>query len=151
MKEYAKTTKGKARSDNYRKDNDPSIKLMKRIWCISNPDKTRSYNQKRRALKHNAFVSSVNPTAIFERDNWTCKLCGRPVDRTVDHRHWDYPTIDHVVPLNKGGTHEPSNVQCTHFGCNNRKSDKYPVTDPEAISAIIKFNRVSLQVSGGIW
>jgi 5-methylcytosine-specific restriction endonuclease McrA len=34
------------------------------------------------------------------------------------------PTIDHIVPLARGGTHEPSNVQSAHFICNALKGDR---------------------------
>jgi 5-methylcytosine-specific restriction endonuclease McrA len=32
-------------------------------------------------------------------------------------------TLDHVVPLAKGGTHEPANTQIAHAVCNSRKND----------------------------
>lgn len=31
------------------------------------------------------------------------------------------PTLDHIIPLAAGGTHEPSNCQCAHFSCNSAK------------------------------
>jgi 5-methylcytosine-specific restriction endonuclease McrA len=31
------------------------------------------------------------------------------------------PTIDHIIALANGGTHEPTNVQCAHFICNATK------------------------------
>lgn len=34
------------------------------------------------------------------------------------------PSIDHIVPLNKGGTHELSNVQLGHARCNSTKQDR---------------------------
>lgn len=79
---------------------------------------------KRRAVKRNAYVADVSPTAIFERDCWTCQLCRRKVDRTKSAPHPKSPTIDHIVPLGAGGTHEPSNAQCAHFLCNSIKGDR---------------------------
>jgi 5-methylcytosine-specific restriction endonuclease McrA len=38
------------------------------------------------------------------------------------------PTIDHILPLARGGTHEPSNVQAAHFGCNAAKGARVPAT-----------------------
>ena len=35
-----------------------------------------------------------------------------------------YPTVDHIVPLSKGGTHTWNNVQLAHMACNSGKCDK---------------------------
>ena len=32
-----------------------------------------------------------------------------------------YPSIDHVIPLSKGGTHSWDNVKLAHFSCNSAK------------------------------
>jgi 5-methylcytosine-specific restriction endonuclease McrA len=34
--------------------------------------------------------------------------------------------LDHIVPLARGGTHEPRNVQVSHARCNNRKYSTGP-------------------------
>lgn len=66
----------------------------------------------------------VTLKSVMKRDGGLCKLCGRPVD-TTDRRGnglgYYYPTIDHIVPLSKGGEHVMSNVQLSHMICNSRK------------------------------
>ncbi|MFC8547296.1 HNH endonuclease [Streptomyces sp. NPDC057273] len=84
----------------------------------------RASKDKRRALERNAFVAPVNRTEVYERDRWTCQLCHEPVARAEVVPHPQAPTIDHVIPLAKGGTHEPANVQCAHFMCNSIKRDR---------------------------
>lgn len=79
---------------------------------------------RRRAAKRNAFVANVSPRKVYERDRWRCHLCGRKVWRTVAVPHPLAPTIDHLVPLAKGGTHEPANCATAHFLCNATKSDR---------------------------
>ena len=32
-------------------------------------------------------------------------------------------SIDHIIPLSLGGTHEPKNVQVVHLICNSTKSN----------------------------
>lgn len=76
---------------------------------------------KRRALERDAFVARVDRRTIFERDRWTCQLCGKRVRRTAEVPHPKAPVLDHIVPLADHGTHEPSNVQCAHFLCNSIK------------------------------
>lgn len=78
---------------------------------------------RRRARKREAFVAPVHRRRIFERDGWRCRLCGKKVKRDAVAPHPLAPVLDHIIPLAKGGTHEPANVQCAHFLCNSRKSD----------------------------
>jgi 5-methylcytosine-specific restriction endonuclease McrA len=33
-------------------------------------------------------------------------------------------SLDHVVPISKGGTDEPENLKLAHFICNVRKGNK---------------------------
>ncbi len=79
---------------------------------------------RRRALKRGAFVGVVHRKKIFERDGWRCQLCKRPVNRRAVVPHPRAATLDHIVPLADGGTHEPANVQCAHFLCNSIKGDR---------------------------
>ncbi|MFG3036868.1 HNH endonuclease [Streptomyces sp. NPDC048330] len=78
----------------------------------------------RRARKRAAFVAPVSRIAIFQRDDWTCQLCGIELDRSAIGPAPLAPTIDHIKPLANGGTHEPANVQAAHFLCNSTKSNR---------------------------
>lgn len=50
-----------------------------------------------------------------------CKVCPRcGVDKPLS----DYSpaaSVDHIIPLSRGGTHEPGNAQCSHLRCNVAK------------------------------
>lgn len=83
----------------------------------------RGAKDKRRALERQAFVAPVSRIQVYERDRWTCQLCGKPVMRGKVVPHPKAPTLDHVIPLSRGGTHEPANVQLAHYWCNTIKSD----------------------------
>jgi len=61
---------------------------------------------------------------VFERDNWMCRICGDPVNRDARTPELDAPTVDHIVPLARGGAHAPDNWQTAHFYCNSVKSDQ---------------------------
>lgn len=91
-----------------------------RRWSKENRDKARAIWMRRRARKLAAFRADVIPTVIFERDRWRCGICGKRVRRRD-------ASIDHVIPLAKGGTHEPGNVQCAHLLCNIRKGARLPL------------------------
>ena len=55
----------------------------------------------------------------------TCGICGKPVDKTLPGTDPMGPTIDHIIPIAKGGhPADISNLQLAHRCCNRRKSDK---------------------------
>jgi 5-methylcytosine-specific restriction endonuclease McrA len=56
---------------------------------------------------------------IFLRDSHTCQYC---YEKFSEKRL----TVDHVIPLSKGGRHEWTNVVTACSTCNNRKGDKSP-------------------------
>lgn len=60
---------------------------------------------------------------IFKRDKWRCGICGEKVDRKLRHPHMQSASIDHIVPLARGGADAEWNVQCAHLGCNSNKGD----------------------------
>lgn len=82
-------------------------------------------NYRSRAVAYGVkYDPHVTLKAVMKRDGGVCKLCGKPVD-TADRRGngagYNYPTIDHIVPLSRGGGHVMSNVQLAHMICNSRK------------------------------
>lgn len=89
----------------------------------------QEHKHRRRALLRAAHVAAVNRYAIFRRDNWTCWLCHKPVDPDADPASGDAPSLDHVIPLANGGTHEPSNVATAHTLCNARRGNRPAIAD----------------------
>lgn len=83
----------------------------------------KATKDRRRALERAAYVAPVSRPQVYARDGWTCQLCQRPVPRTEVVPHPQAPTLDHIIPLSRGGTHEPANVQLAHYLCNSIKSD----------------------------
>lgn len=84
----------------------------------------RDSNQRRKAVIRGSAAEKIDCDVVFDRDGWTCKLCGEPVNRSVAAPHRSSPSIDHIIPLSKGGSHTYDNVQCAHFGCNSRKGNR---------------------------
>ena len=72
-----------------------------------------------------------------------CGICGKPVDFGFKFPHPLSPTIDHIIPVAKGGhPSDMSNLQLAHFTCNRQKSDKIkPAQDFSTGSELIS-NRV---------
>lgn len=77
--------------------------------------RSRMDRSKRRALeKSGPGVSPEIWLAICEAYNHRCCACGS--DGPLE--------MDHVIPLSKGGTHSPENIQPLCVPCNRKKADK---------------------------
>ena len=74
--------------------------------------------------KRDTQVALVDTRIVAERDGWRCALCRGKVIR----ENW---SLDHVVPLSKGGAHTYANVVLAHRSCNSRRgAGRFPVQAP---------------------
>lgn len=83
----------------------------------------------RRASRYGCadFDKSITLKALIDRDGGVCQICGKPTngdDITNGHIGRMYPTLDHIIPLSKGGSHTWDNVQLAHMCCNAGKCDR---------------------------
>ena len=62
-----------------------------------------------------AFVENVNPMIVYERDNWICQLCNKSVSKIFDRKIVDIASLDHIIPISKGGEHSYANTQLAHL------------------------------------
>lgn len=62
-----------------------------------------------------AKVSNELRQEIFERDGFTCVICGSTEKESLE--------IDHIMPISKGGKTEPDNLQTLCHDCNIRKGN----------------------------
>src|SRR5690606_22604658 len=65
----------------------------------------------RRARERGAKITPGQRWRVFERDDWTCRICGDPVNREAKVPALDAPVLDHRIPLAAGGEHAPENWQ----------------------------------------
>lgn len=85
-----------------------------------------------RLNKNNVVDKDITLTKLFKRDNGKCWLCGGSCDWEDSYTRTNgvvvvgasYPSIDHVIPLAKGGKHSWSNIRLAHKHCNELKNDK---------------------------
>lgn len=80
--------------------------------------------------RKNVLRQGVGQTTRFrlgelgERDGWRCALCGGQVLESLSGMHPDGPTVDHIVPLSRGGWDGWDNVQLAHRRCNVAKGNR---------------------------
>ena len=82
----------------------------------------KSYYQ--RAKLHGAPAEiGVTLQNLIKRDGLTCAICGLECIYGDDPLALLYPTMDHIIPISKGGGHTWDNVQIAHRICNINKSN----------------------------
>lgn len=104
--------------------------------------RVKYYSAKRRAIY--AAGEDIDHLSIFERDEWTCGICNKPIDRNLRKPNPMCASLDHIVeicealrqdwPVEK--IHTQENVQASHLSCNLAKSQSNMVhlSRPERIT-----------------
>jgi 5-methylcytosine-specific restriction endonuclease McrA len=90
----------------------------------------RSYGKgiRERAIRFGVERVPYRRDDVFDRDGWHCQLCQCDLlrkwtyNKTTLAPHPKNATIDHIVPMSKGGADAEWNVQACCFECNGRKS-----------------------------
>lgn len=93
-------------------------------WTMHNQTLRQVCRDRRRARKRDAFVATVYRKKVFERDGYRCHLCRKKTNPRQQVPHPKAPTIDHIIPLAAGGTHEPANCRTACFLCNSQKGSR---------------------------
>lgn len=87
--------------------------------------KVEDKNHRRRARRFGVAYQPINKLKVFERDGWTCQICGRKTPKKLlGSINLKAPELDHRVPISKGGGHTLNNVQCACRRCNINKGNR---------------------------
>jgi len=104
------------RKEYYRR-NAEAVKASVKAYYQEHPEKTRAWVQARRARLRDA-AGTASPEQIAARISYyggKCWMCGALAD-----------TIDHVIPLARGGSHWPANLRPACRSCNCSKKARKP-------------------------
>lgn len=131
----ANLEKERARNDEYRlKNMDAACKKAKlyrqrhperalssiKKWFLAHPGKTAQYKATRRAYlnKVSGKITAQEWQDLKKFYNHTCLKCGRKEPEIK-------LTLDHVMPVSKGGSNTIQNAQPLCLSCNSGKKDRY--------------------------
>ena len=123
--EESKTLNGVQIAKKYNIDVGRVYRRAKRLGLYVQVDGNK---WKHRAARYGCtkFDDSITLEAVRQRDRDICQICGNPIDiKDIKNGHIRrlYPTVDHIIPLSKGGSHTWDNVQLAHMCCNAGKRD----------------------------
>lgn len=103
----------KASSKKYYEKHRKKRQVYERAWRQANPDKIRERDHRHRARINNAGGS-------FTEHEFT-ELCIRHGDVCVCCGEGGKLTVDHIVPLSRGGANNIDNIQPLCLSCNSKK------------------------------
>lgn len=106
-----------------------------RRYCSEQCSKRVQYavgkDKRLKKIKNAVVDKGITLKRLYERDNGKCYICGHVCDWSDCERrdgafiaYDNYPSIDHVIPLSKGGLHAWDNVRLACRGCNTKKRDR---------------------------
>lgn len=101
---------------NYRSSHPDRQKSDNAAWRAANPGRMRAHKVRRRQRIELAdgHYTGAEWEALKARYGYRCLMCGRTEPDIK-------LTLDHVVPVSKGGTNDISNGQPLCVSCNSRK------------------------------
>lgn len=94
---------------------------------VRTPDEKKLNNHRRRARHYGVPYEPIKLADVADRDGWICGICKNPVDPWLTWPDGQSKSLDHIIPMSKGGEHVRSNVQVAHLDCNTRKSNSIPM------------------------
>lgn len=111
--------------------NPEKYREQSRLRKILNPEKAKIHyrlKMRRRRASPGSFTKD-DVDRIFRLQKYKCAYCRISIKNNYH--------IDHIVPLSKGGTHYPSNLQglCPH--CNMTKQARDPIDFAQALGFLV--------------
>ena len=94
------------------------MRANSRAWAAKNPAKARAKEEKRQKLNDGFVITFELRSRLRTEQGGLCALCGGTVETMSDC------SVDHLIPLARGGSHHETNLVAAHTGCNQEKHGK---------------------------
>lgn len=92
--------------------------------CSAERERMRNVDHTHRRRARQRIGGYINKLQIFRRDKWVCGICGETINPDANYPSMESASLDHIVPLSRGGVHALENVQAAHLRCNLAKGAK---------------------------
>jgi 5-methylcytosine-specific restriction endonuclease McrA len=113
----------------WRRENKKWIRKYSKEYREANPGiiKKCGHNRRARLMNAEGEFTAADIARITEKQRGRCAYCKKKKKLTVDH----------IVPLAKGGSNWPSNLQMTCRPCNSRKSARDPIAFAKELGMLL--------------
>ena len=97
-------------------------------WVKNNPFKYKAIASRKSAVRRTQItkttIEKFSIEKILDKNGSICHLCSEVIDMNLSHPDLQSFSVDHILPLSKGGTHTLDNVAPAHLYCNLLKGNK---------------------------
>lgn len=104
----------------------PKTARADKKWCSEECAlriRSHTMNTQRR-IRTTEDIEDFRRSEIYDRDGWICQLCKKAVNPKLTFPNPGCASLDHIVPLSRGGGHKTTNVQLAHLRCNTSRGNK---------------------------
>lgn len=99
--------------------------MINRLSCLDCQKRRTKENDTRKNHRRRAAGELVMTVqSLAERDGIKCNICTKPVNMSKSGRDPLGPTIDHLLPVSKGGTNDSFNLALAHRRCNTSRGNR---------------------------
>ena len=98
---------------------------------------------------------------VFKRHGSTCHLCGKPINDRLTFPNNMSRTVDHLVPVSRGGDNTIDNLRPAHLECNTVRSNlalsgrvrTEPIFSSLSFDALFAAlaSQSQIPIAGGLW
>ena len=118
-----------ARVNKWVRENPEDVRATKRRWASAHPQECQTNVRNRRARKRAAegHHTAADVRRIFSAQKGRCAICRREEKLTVDH----------IQPLDGGGSNWPRNLQGLCGTCNSSKGARDPIAHMQKMGMLL--------------
>lgn len=122
-RDRSKTEERKAQNRKCKAKNPEQNRARVKKWEMDNPERAltnhRHCLEHRRAKMRKVPFEKIDRKLVYLKDDGICGICGNPLEMSD-------LTLDHIIPISKGGGHVYANVHSAHRICNIRRGTRPP-------------------------
>ena len=101
-------------SERWKQANPERYHAAKMRWQKTNLQKGAEKQRRRAVRLRGGRVEKIDPWFIYTRDGGRCHICHKRVAKKE-------MSLDHLIPVSKGGDHIAVNIRLAHLSCNIRR------------------------------